>query len=277
VGRALDLSADGWEIHGPGSGGPRSPPNTSRQNGKSRDGGDFFLLRHQMMARLSPFFPAMLVVVWALLVAAGGLWASWRQSSFNTEIRNKNDEIAQLQRENANAISGGDSFARVDLHIIGADGLAVNAHAMPDELLLVPIIIHEGRYPLYDVTVSFLELTQGKAAFLEVARGKAPFDSGGALRAYPVGNLAPGLAWTSNIRLPHHGKDIEFNIFFAARNGVWTQLLRWRWIGDGWTRATKVLRGTQELHRQVAPNFPRQQDGSIDWGEPGAQDAAMPR
>ena len=32
---------------------------------------------------------------------------------------------------------------------------AVNAHTMPDELLLVPAIIHKGQYPLYDVAVRF--------------------------------------------------------------------------------------------------------------------------
>jgi hypothetical protein len=78
----------------------------------------------------------------------------------------------------------------------------------------------------------------------------------------------------TGIRLPHHGKDLEFNIHFTARNGMWIQFLRRRWIGDGWATATKVIRGTQELHRQVSANFPHQKDGSIDWGEPGAQDAA---
>jgi hypothetical protein len=136
---------------------------------------------------------------------------------------------------------------------------------MPDELLLVPAIIHKGLYPLYDVAVRFSELARGKA-----------FDIGGALRSYPVGNMAPGFAAMTGIRLPHHGKDLEFNIFFTARNGTWIQFLRMRWVGDGGARATKVMRGTQELHREVSANFPRQQDGSIDWGEPGAQDA-VPR
>jgi hypothetical protein len=214
-----------------------------------------------MMARLSPFFPAMLVFVGALFVAAGGFWASWRQSNFNTDLREKNDEISRLQREGANAIIGGDSFAWVGFQVFGADGSAVNAHTMPDELLLVPVIIHQGQYPLYDVTVRFADRARGKA-----------FDMGSALQSYPVGNMASGLATTSNIRLPHHGKDIDFNIFFTARNGMWIQFLRMRWVGDGWARATKVMRGTQELHREVSANFPRQQDGSIDWGEPGAQD-----
>jgi hypothetical protein len=34
---------------------------------------------------------------------------------------------------------------------------ALNAHTMPDELLLVPVIIHQGQYPLYDVTVRFTD------------------------------------------------------------------------------------------------------------------------
>jgi hypothetical protein len=61
-----------------------------------------------MMARLSPFFPAMVVFIGALFVAAGGFWASWRQSNFNIEIRDKNEEIARLQHENAATITGGD-------------------------------------------------------------------------------------------------------------------------------------------------------------------------
>lgn len=215
-----------------------------------------------MMARLSPFIPAMLVFVGAIIVAVGGFLASWRQSNFNAEIRNKNDEIAQLQRENVNAITGGDSFAWVAFQIFGADGSAVNAHAMRDDLVLVPTFINQGRYPLYDVAVRFSELARGKT-----------FDIGGALRSYPVGNMTPGLATTTGIQLPHHGKDLEFNIFFTARNGMWIQILRMPWVGDGWAMATKVMRGTQELHRDVSANFPRRQDGSIDWGEPGAQDA----
>jgi hypothetical protein len=38
--------------------------------------------------------------------------------------------------------------------------------------------------------------------------------------------MAPGLAMTTGIRLPHHGKDLEFDIFFTARNGMWIQFLR---------------------------------------------------
>jgi hypothetical protein len=216
-----------------------------------------------MIARVSPFFPAMLVFVGALFVAAGGFWAAWRQSNFNMEIREKNEEIARLQGESRNAITGGDSFAYALFQVFAADGSAVNAYAMPDDLLLVPNFIHRGQYPLYDVAVRFANVAGGR------------LDLSSAIRDYPVGNMAAGLATVARgIRLPHHGKDLEFNIFFSARNGIWTQFLRMRWVGNGWAMANKVMRGTQELYRETSTNFPRREDGSIDWDvEPAAQNA----
>jgi hypothetical protein len=179
---------------------------------------------------------------------------------FNLEIREKNEEIARLQRESANAITGGDSFAWAAFQIFGADGSAVNANSMPDDLLLVPIIINQGKYPLYDVAVQFADVASGQ-----------PLDIPSATRVYPVGNIAPG-GMRTRIQMPHHGKDLSFNIFFSARNGMWTQFLRMRWVGDGWARASKVVRGTEELHREVSANYPRRENGSVDWGEPAAED-----
>ena len=95
-------------------------------------------------------------------------------------------------------------------------------------------------------------------------------DIGSQLKSYSIGNMSTG-AMITGIRLPHHGKDIDFNIFFSARNGMWTQFLRMRWKGDGWATAIKVMRGSQEIYRQVSDNFPRHEDGSVDWGEPAAQ------
>lgn len=213
-----------------------------------------------MIERLSPFFPAIVVFIGALFVAGGGFWASLRQSNFNAEIRKKNEEIARLQADSAKTITGGDSFAYVQFHIAALNGDPVNAHSMPDDLLLVPVVIHQGQYPLYDMAARFSELKQGKLA-----------DIGSQLNSYPIGNMSTG-AMLTNIRLPHRGKNIDFNIFFSARNGMWIQFLRMRWKGDGWATANKVLRGPQEIFREVSENFPRREDGSVDWGETGAQD-----
>jgi hypothetical protein len=215
-----------------------------------------------MMARLSPFFPAMVVFLGAVAVALGSIWASWRQSNFNMELREKNEQIARLQYENASMITGGDSFALVEgFQMSGADGSVLNAHSVPDRLLLIPTIVNHGRYPLYDVGVRFGDLSQPITV-----TGSIP-------QTYSAGNIAPGLMSGLDIRLQHFGKNIiDFNIFFAARNGIWVQFLRMRWVGDGWATANKVKRGPQEIYREVSDNFPRREDGSIDWGEPEAQD-----
>ena len=72
-------------------------------------------------------------------------------------------------------------------------GSPVNAFAMPEDLLLVPNFHHVGKYPLY-----------GRSArFVDVRRGR-PFDLNSAIKSYPVGDLTPGLARTSGIRLPQH-------------------------------------------------------------------------
>jgi hypothetical protein len=128
-----------------------------------------------------------------VIVAFGTFWAAWRQSNFNAAIREKNEEIARLQHEAAAAITGGDSFAWVAFSIVAANGSPVNAFAMPEDLLLVPNFHHVGKYPLY-----------GRSArFADVRRGR-PFDLNSAIKSYPVGDLTPGLAATSGIRLPQH-------------------------------------------------------------------------
>ena len=202
-----------------------------------------------MIERLSPFFPAIVVFVGALFVAGGGFSASLRQSNFNAEIRQKNEEIARLQAESAKTVTGGDSFAYVLFEIAALDGSPVNAHS-------TPVVIHQGQYPLYDMGVRFSELSRGKLA-----------DISSALKSYPIGNMSGGAA-TTGIRLPRHGKDIDFDIFFWARNGMWDQFLRMRWKGDGWAIANKVLRDSQEIYREVSEDFPRREDGSVDLGEP---------
>src|SRR5712671_5625374 len=81
-----------------------------------------------MMERLSPFYPAVLVFLGALFVAAGGFWASWRQSNFNIELNKKNEEIARLQQDNVNTMTGGDSLSYAGFQIFGPDGSVVKAY-----------------------------------------------------------------------------------------------------------------------------------------------------
>jgi hypothetical protein len=101
---------------------------------------DSLAILQPMLARLSPFSPALFVLVGALFVAAGGFWASWRQSNFNIDIRAKNEEISRLQQENLNQLTSSGSFCHIE------------ATGNPDNSVLLTLF-HNGKYPLFDVLV----------------------------------------------------------------------------------------------------------------------------
>jgi hypothetical protein len=214
----------------------------------------------EIVSRLSPFYPALTVFFGAIVVALGGFWAAWRQSNFNSDIRQKNEEIARLQRENTSAITGGDSFCWMAFQMLTIDGNMPNAYSMPEDLLLAPFFAHVGKYPLYDVTARIVD-TDLLPTNIQAAQSNGI-----------VGNMTPGFGMTSTTRIRHHGKDFNFNVFYVARNGSWIQHLRMRWVGDGWATASKVLRGKEVLYREVSANFPRTENGTVDWGDAAAQD-----
>jgi len=165
-------------------------------------------------------------------------------------------EIARLQLENTNAVTGGDSFCEMLFQIAEQDGNLI--HIMSDDLILVPLLLNRGKYPLYGVSVRIADIDQIKNGIWEQS-----------LKEYNIGDLTPGYLTSTSIRLPHHGKDFNYNITYVARNGAWLQMLRMRWVGDGWGTATKILKGLggEELYQDVSSNFPRGPNGEIDWRE----------
>jgi hypothetical protein len=205
------------------------------------------------MSRISAFYPALLVFAGAILVAFGGFLAALRQSNFNAEIRQKNEEIAHLQHEAANIVTGGDSFCWMQLSM--SDG--------PDRPAQ-PVFVHIGQYPLYDVTARIVDVD----AIMKAPSLSGSVDFGITLS---IGNMTPGFAMITGTRLPQtSGSTLNYNVFFVARNGSWTQLIRMRRIEGGWVTATKVVSGMdhpKEVIREVNNGFPLNADGDVNWDE----------
>jgi hypothetical protein len=203
-----------------------------------------------LLARVWPLAPALVIALGATFVAFGGFWAAYRQSNFNAELRQKNDEIARL--------TGGDGFCWIAFQIVDTQGQLINANSMLDDLILIPSFIHRGPYPLYDVSANIVDVDE---ITKDVTRAST---------AANIGNLAPGsYAKTTGIRISHHGKDFNFNIVYVARNGSWLQKLRMRWVGNGWTMANKVVEGLggKELLLEINPNYPRDAQGNVEWDQ----------
>jgi hypothetical protein len=201
----------------------------------------------RIVSRLWQFMPALVAFAGAVLVAVGGFW----QSNFNAEIREKNAEITRLQLEGANAITGGDSFCEMGLRVPDAKSAAI----------ALPVFVHHGKYPLYDVSARIVDLDE-----LERRKQQGlPIDPGLTLRP---GNMTPSHAVILDIPLQHpSGRDFNYNIFFVARNGTWTQQFRMHRAGDGWAKATNIVGpdGRKELFSDITKDFPRGPAGEIDW------------
>ena len=102
-----------------------------------------------MITRLSPLLPGIVIFVGALCIAFGGIWAAVRQSNFNAELREKNDEITRLQRENADLIIGGDDAVVVS---------ALYGSPVPPGTRLPLVISNLGTTtPVRDVIIEILD------------------------------------------------------------------------------------------------------------------------
>jgi hypothetical protein len=124
------------------------------------------------LSRLWPLAPALVIACGALLVAFGGFWAAYRQSHFNAELREKNEEISRL--------TGGDGFCWIAFQVVDSRGLLVNAYNMPDDLILIPNFVHQGKFPLYDVSASIVDVDELKKDIMR------------ATTTANIGNMAPG-------------------------------------------------------------------------------------
>jgi hypothetical protein len=201
------------------------------------------------------FLPAFLIATGALLAALGGFWQSWRQSKFNAEIRQKNEQIISLQRDNTSAITGGDSFCEMALALAHTTGSDVS-----------PVFVHHGKYPLYEVVARIVDIEQYHK--LKAADDPSAINT---LRGttVPVGALAPGQVRGVPLVFQNQaGQNSTYNIFFFARNGAWIQQLRMRWLGGEWATATRVTDSEgKELYRKVGHDYPLGPDGGVEWEE----------
>jgi len=123
------------------------------------------------------------------------------------------------------------------------------------------VVVLDGKYPLYDVSVRIVDLAQFEAT-----------QAVGALMGttLSVGNLSPKLArLVGQITLPD-ADQARYNVFIMARNDPVTELLRLRRVNGEWKIAMRVQKDDGEtgpviLKEQVDPAYPLNNAGQVDW------------
>jgi len=101
------------------------------------------------------WLPYILIVFGGILSAIGGIWLSHISTrdlkhelqTVKTELTTKNDKVQELNSFILSSITGGDSFCYVEIGSIAQTN---------DRGHLT--VIHQGKYPLYDVHVRIVDL-----------------------------------------------------------------------------------------------------------------------
>ncbi len=194
--------------------------------------------------------PAVIIFVGVLISAFGALWASQRQASFERNLREKSEEIARLNRELANSVIGGDSFCYL---VVSSPDPVTNTGLL--------VVVHQGEHNLYDVHARIVDLEKfdqlkGNLSFATLKQTDTNIS---------IGNLIPSAQVLHPSFTLGNGNTRRFNIFFSARNGFFTQLLRFKKIHGKWVYATKVEREDKVIYEKVDDEFPRTAEGNVDW------------
>jgi len=187
-----------------------------------------------------------LVFFGATVSIVGAFWASSQQTANERRVAELNERIAS-------SITGGNSFAYIALTPV-----ALSAYGLT--------VIHQGEYPLYDLNVRIVDLAKwGKK------QTRSLFELQKDEQHMRVGNLAAGQAsLLGSVQID--SDSTNWNLFFDARNGFWTELLRIRRVGAELKYAIKVKRNSktgeaETVFEKVDPGYPQTEAGQVDWGE----------
>jgi hypothetical protein len=194
--------------------------------------------------------PPGLILVGAILGAIGALWAASQKAEFERELRIKNEEIAALNKKTFNAVTGGDSFCYFSL-------------SLPNRASSIGrfFIVHQGDNALYDVTARLVNLDR-----FEEIKGEFTISS----LKYTDTNITLGTLIARHASIGNEVKLDQFpsrgyNIFFSARNGSFSELLRLKKVQDKWKQAIQVTRDGKVIFEKVDDEYPRDSSGNFVW------------
>lgn len=186
-----------------------------------------------------------LIFLGVTLSIAGAFWASAEQTASERRIAELNAEIRSF-------ITGGDSFAYMTVTDLKSPTL---------------MLLHQGRYPLYDLNVRIVDLAKYEkmakegVSFLERMKEDVHMN---------LGNLSP-----NHVRILQplgiNGETLRWNLFFDARSGFFSEMLRVRRIGNESKTAVRVMRSsltsgeTKTLFEKIDPGYPLGKDGKVEW------------
>jgi len=201
---------------------------------------------------VTAFGPAFFLVSWA----TGQFIRVKRQShvesnflSIQTRLEALLTQIETRTTDLLGHITGGSSFCYVLFFNIDETRNTASLFA-----------INGSTHPVFDAQLRIADLECLERA--SAANGAIPFAS--CSTHFRIPTLIAGHGGEIGQIPLGEGKVRRFNIFWLARNGDWTQLLRLAKVNGVWRSATRILRGETVLYEDLPPDFPRDALGS-EW------------
>jgi cell division protein FtsL len=218
--------------------------------------------------------PMLLIFLGAILSAIGTIYATIKQNQeklqsatqkaeFERELRLKTEEIAELNKNIAETLTGGNSYCYL---------LITYPQFRRDVANLT--LMHEGKYPLYDVQIKIDDVEEkirimkeewenGKFGQRTLADSETVFAQ--ASKVFKIGNFGPNQVMNvTQITLP----SVEtkgYNIDITARNGYIAQTIRFRNFNGQWKLAEKLVVHGKVFKEEIPIEFPRDRNGNFAW------------
>lgn len=195
--------------------------------------------------------PSSIALIGAVLVALGAFWSASQSHKFETEVKQKNEEIKKLNEYILSTVTGGNSFCVLNFLIDTSKNIRL-------------AIVQKGEYPVYEVQMRIVDLQKLEKEDLSNLTLEKVLEND---IIKNIGNVSPGSSYIlGNVQF---GKETrrDFNIFFMARNGAFTQLQRFRLVNDKWVSACRVIRNNEIIYEKVDLEFPINQYGTVNWDD----------
>lgn len=198
------------------------------------------------------YIPIILVFVGALISASGGAWLAVSQIKSSEIIESKTDEISR-------SITGGDAFPYF-----------LPSFPRGSTQILEMMVLNESKYPLYEITARIVDINKMKTVFQQIKENGATLKESDLSKFedyISIGNIGPKKAMMKamTVSLPEQCNEYFINIFFNARNGSCTQMLRFKKIEGKWVVANKVERDSEVVFERISDKYPRNADGNVEW------------
>ena len=166
----------------------------------------------------------------------------------------KSGETAEINKQIASSVTGGVSFAYI-----------IPTFFDPTHNSPMFTLVHQGEYALYDLTVRILDLSTfdnivgPTNLYSDKVRDEVQFS---------VSNIASNQkSMLKTVQLSTG--PLRWNLFFSARTGYFTELLRVRRVGNEWKTALKVIRtrspsNHEVLLEKIDSDYPLSKDGQVE-------------